>query len=136
MKRGFGENGDAVNGGLPARRSPLAWFPSMAMNLLAFFADAGSAYSPPDPASECQGNPDCRFKSERCCSLACQNIECPYTGGDKSTFTCPPNYHRTMWTCFDGTRQIACGECSCNSTTCYIGPFACSIWYYTGGTKC
>ena len=124
MKRGFGENGDEVTG-----RSRLAWFPALAMKLVAFFSDVGYGGG----TETCTGNPNCRFQEVRCCFLACANIECPHTGTD---FSCPPPYKKTFWTCFEGTKQIACGECTCTGTSCAQGPFGCSIAMETGGARC
>lgn len=133
MKTGR-DNTHGSNDRLQPARSRLAWFPSLAMNLVSFFADAGaggSAQPYSDIAPPCGGSPT----AIQCCHLACPDKECSYTHGDKSDFTCPEGYHKTLWTCFEGTKQIACGECA-TGATCWSGPWACSIWYYTGGTKC
>ena len=67
---------------------------------------------------------------DKCCFLATDK-ECPYSGGDKSLYTCPPGYIKHHWTCTEGTRMIGCGECAKSpSTTCWVGPFHCSIWWY------
>ena len=69
----------------------------------------------------------------RCCSLYYPNGPyCAYTGS-RSNFTCPPGFQRTWWFCCEGTRQVACAECASGSS-CWQGPWNCSIWWYTGST--
>lgn len=68
---------------------------------------------------------------DKCCHLARRDRECQWIGS-KANFTCPPNYHRTWWYCCEGTQQIACGECGANPSTCWSGPWECSIWWQTG----
>lgn len=66
-----------------------------------------------------------------CCQLALPDRECQYVG-DKSNYTCPEGWHRQYWTCCDGTRIAGCGECTRSTSTCWVGPFECSIWWWTG----
>lgn len=68
--------------------------------------------------ADCQGSP--------CCSLASCTI-CNYAVA-KDRYTCPSGYKRTYWTCTTGGRTYGCGECS-KGTSCWTGPFACSVWY-------
>lgn len=66
---------------------------------------------------------------DKCCGLARLDRECQWVGS-KSSFTCPPGHTRQWWYCCEGTQQIACGECTPQST-CWAGPWECSIWWYT-----
>lgn len=70
---------------------------------------------------------------DRCCGLARPDNECHWTG-TKSNFTCPSGYHRWWWYCCDGTQQIACGECTQSTSSCWGGPWQCSVFWYTGQT--
>jgi hypothetical protein len=68
---------------------------------------------------------------DKCCFLARPDKECAFVGGDKSKYTCPPGFVKQHWTCLEGTRQIGCGECAQSpSTSCWAGPFDCSIWWW------
>jgi LysM domain len=68
---------------------------------------------------------------DKCCFLARPDNECPYTGANKSNYTCPSGYVKHHWTCTEGTREIGCGECAKSpSASCWAGPFECSIWWY------
>jgi hypothetical protein len=66
-----------------------------------------------------------------CCHLALPDRECEYKG-DKADYTCPEGWHRQWWFCCEGTRQAGCGECTKSTSTCWQGPFECSIWWWTG----
>lgn len=68
--------------------------------------------------ADCQGSP--------CCSLAKCNM-CSYQV-NKDRYTCPSGYNRRTWSCVTGSNRYYCGECASGST-CYDGPFACSIWF-------
>jgi hypothetical protein len=68
---------------------------------------------------------------DKCCHLARTDRECNWVGS-KSQFTCPEGNYRQWWYCCEGTQQIACGECTVSQSTCWTGPWACSIWWYTG----
>ena len=70
---------------------------------------------------------------DKCCGLARLDNECHWVGS-KSEYTCPSGYYRHWWYCCEGTQQLACAECTGNQSTCWSGPFQCSIWWYTGGT--
>lgn len=70
---------------------------------------------------------------DKCCALARKDHECDWTF-KKSNYTCPEGYHKTYWVCCEGTQQIGCGECSEHETSCWYGPWECSIWWYTGET--
>lgn len=70
---------------------------------------------------------------DRCCLLARKDKECDWVG-TKANYTCPEGSHRQWWYCCDGTQQIACAECTENETTCWVGPYHCSIFWYTGKT--
>ena len=67
---------------------------------------------------------------DKCCSLARLDRECQWVG-KKANFTCPPRYYRQYWVCVEGTRQIGCGECTTDPTSCFGGCYDCSIWWYT-----
>ena len=71
------------------------------------------------------------IEDDKCCYLARKDNECNWVFS-KSNYTCPEGYHKTMWVCCEGTQQIACGECSESETSCWYGPWECSIWWYTG----
>ncbi len=66
-----------------------------------------------------------------CCGLAVPEKECNWVGS-KSSFTCPDGFHPTYWACCEGTQLVACGECSQSSSSCYGGPWECSIWWTMG----
>jgi len=70
---------------------------------------------------------------DKCCYLARKDNECNWVGS-KSNYTCPDGYYKTMWTCCEGTQLVSCGECSENETSCWNGPWECSIWWYTGAS--
>jgi hypothetical protein len=70
---------------------------------------------------------------DKCCGLARLDHECQWIGS-KSKYTCPSGYYRQWWYCCEGTQQIACGECTPSPSTCWSGPWECSIWWYTGAT--
>jgi hypothetical protein len=71
--------------------------------------------------------------SDRCCDLEKTN-ECPYTGDDRSSYTCPPGYVKYNWTCAEGTIHRYCGECcKAPSGSCWEADsddWHCSIWWY------
>jgi hypothetical protein len=71
--------------------------------------------------------------SDRCCDLEKTN-ECPYTGDDRSSYTCPPGYGKYNWTCAEGTIHRYCGECCKEpSGSCWTADnddWQCSIWWY------
>ena len=67
---------------------------------------------------------------DKCCGLARLDHECHWVGS-KANYTCPQGYNRQWWYCCEGTQQIACGECTPGST-CWSGPWECSIFWYTG----
>jgi hypothetical protein len=70
------------------------------------------------------------IEEDYCCVLARRDNECRYFG-DKASFTCPEGYYRQWWHCCEGTRLLGCGECTTNTSTCWSGSFACSIWWQT-----
>ena len=70
---------------------------------------------------------------DKCCSLARKDKECSWVGS-KSNFTCNHPYYRQWWYCCEGTQQLACGECTTNTSSCWSGTFDCSIWWNTGQT--
>ena len=70
---------------------------------------------------------------DKCCLLARKDNECNWVG-NKSKFTCPPGWYKQWWVCCEGTQQIACGECTKSQSSCWGGPWECSIWWYTGGS--
>ena len=68
---------------------------------------------------------------DKCCYLARTDNECRWIGS-KASYTCPSGYYRHWWYCCEGSQQIACGECTRNESSCWGGPWECSIWWYTG----
>jgi len=65
--------------------------------------------------------------SPACCHLA-SCIECTWAGS-KDQYACPEGFQQSYWTCIDELGQsVVCGECT-PGTSCFRGPFACSIWY-------
>ncbi|GAA1704916.1 hypothetical protein GCM10009765_62590 [Fodinicola feengrottensis] len=70
-------------------------------------------------AADCLGSP--------CCSLA--TCTWCYYQVSRDRYTCPSGYHRVLWTCTSGGFTWGCGECSGNASTCWQGPFNCSIWF-------
>jgi hypothetical protein len=70
-------------------------------------------------AADCQGSP--------CCHLARCNLCYYQVSHDR--YTCPSGYYRVMWTCVSGGVTWGCGECSTNSSSCWSGTFACSIYF-------
>lgn len=71
------------------------------------------------------------ISDDKCCHLARLDRECNWFGS-KQNFTCPEGYHRHWWYCCEGSQQIACGECTQSTSSCWQGPWECSIWWYTG----
>jgi hypothetical protein len=66
-----------------------------------------------------------------CCNLRYPTGPwCEYSGS-RSNFTCPPGFQRSWWFCCEGTRQVACAECS-TGASCWSGPWNCSMWWFTG----
>ena len=133
MRRNYAE-GDGAYRSERAGRSPFGWFPWLGMNLLSFFADAGSGSgsgykNEPAPGTPCNQP----ITPVKCCFLACPNTECQYEG-NKSNYSCPGGFQKQYWFCCEGTTQIGCGECATGSS-CGAGPWACSIWWVTG-TSC
>lgn len=69
----------------------------------------------------------CTLGEPDCCHLA-TCIECEWAG-TKDLYTCPTGYQQSYWTCIDELNNtVVCGECT-PGTSCFQGPFACSIWY-------
>lgn len=72
---------------------------------------------------------ECDLPAPSCCHLAtCR--ECDWEGS-KDQYTCPDGWHQTYWTCIDENgASWVCGECAwATSTSCFQGPFYCSVWY-------
>ena len=82
---------------------------------------APAAYGAPTPAP--------REPVPGCCHLALPNTPCPSVGPPQNYY-CPQGYYRQWWYCTQGTRQVACAECTKSSSTCWSGPFVCSIWWW------
>lgn len=129
-----------ING--KARNSSLFHLLSrMGIGLLSFFAQF-TGERPEESSAEQEGDyvvetgeevrVDPRL-DDKCCTLA-SSTECSYTGS-KSNYRCPPGYSKTIWFCCEGTRRVGCGECS-SGPTCWDGPWACSIWWWTSDTIC
>jgi hypothetical protein len=75
-------------------------------------------------ATDCQHSPCCHLASCTKCQVA------PCSG-----WYCPVGYRNTCWNCSSGGSWYMCGECSAGST-CYTGPWACSIWSWEAGPGC
>lgn len=108
-------------------RSPLAWLGHWGIGLLSWFApqeDGGGGAGPQN-----YGDPGGDSFDDKCCFLARPDKECPYSGGDKSNYTCNPGFQKTYWFCCEGTQQVGCGECS-SGPSCYDPPWDCSIWWW------
>ncbi|WP_331771900.1 hypothetical protein OG948_50930 (plasmid) [Embleya sp. NBC_00888] len=84
----------------------------------AFIAGLATLINATPAAADCQGSP--------CCSLASCTM-CNYRVAH-DRFYCPTGYNRTVWSCVSGSSMFWCGECS-GGTSCWNGPFACSIWF-------
>lgn len=71
-------------------------------------------------AADCLGSPCCQLATCTWCSYSVSRdrYNCVAEGGN-----------RTLWSCTSGGRLVWCGECSAGST-CYIGPWYCSTWFY------
>jgi len=83
---------------------------------------APGAYGSPTPAPPREPVPGC-------CHLALPNTPCPSVGPPQNYY-CPQGYYRQWWYCTQGTRQVACAECTKSTSTCWSGPFVCSIWWW------
>ncbi|GAB3938986.1 hypothetical protein [Micromonospora vulcania] len=103
----------AITDRRPSRRFALMGAASAVVAGLATVLKASPA------VADCLGSP--------CCSLA-SCTRCHYAV-EPDRYTCPSGYYRTFWTCTSGGRTYGCGECSKSKTSCWSGPFACSIWY-------
>lgn len=73
------------------------------------------------------------IEDDKCCVLARLDNECDWVLS-KSNYSCPEGYHKHHWVCCEGTQQIACGECTTDTDSCWGGSWECSIWWYTGET--
>lgn len=90
----------------------------------AFIAAVAALSTPTVASADCQNSP--------CCSLAsCTRCSVGICGG----WNCPSGYTATCWNCVSGGKWYVCGECSAGST-CYNGPWACSIWFQQSGPGC
>lgn len=70
---------------------------------------------------------------DKCCGLAVPWKECMWQG-QKSNFVCPEGFHKHWWNCCEGTQIISCGECTVSTSSCWGGPWECSIWWVTPQT--
>ena len=126
-------------GGGTERRSPFDWLSRAGIGLLSFFANStggGSSSRSGGTTAKRQDQyanqpPPKAEPIPACCHLALPNTECSYSGA-KSNYTCPTGYYRQWWFCCEGTRQVGCGECTKSTSTCWSGPFVCSIWWWSG----
>lgn len=78
---------------------------------------------------ERMGDDRARIMAPGCCHLALPNTPCAYVG-QPSNYTCPEGYYRQWWYCTEGTQRRACAECTQSASTCWQGPFVCSIWWW------
>ena len=76
--------------------------------------------------------------SSPCCDLA-SFTQCDYAPQGKCYYSCPSGYNKTYWWCqaWNGSYNawVGCGECSAGAT-CTDGPWACSIWWWSGSGYC
>lgn len=127
-----------VGDGTRKIRSPLDWLSRAGMGLLAFFAESadeasGGSYTERPPQYAVQPQPE-EEPVPDCCDLYFPNGPfCEYEG-HKSNYRCPEGYNRQYWPCCEGTRLVACGECTQSTTTCWQGEFVCSIWWWMDGS--
>ena len=100
------------------------------LRVLAMVAAAGERGATATPAAGAYAGDDrARAMGPGCCNLALPNNPCPYVG-QPSNFTCPSGYYRQWWYCNEGSGRRACAECTQNTTSCWFGPFYCSIWWW------
>lgn len=76
---------------------------------------------PADASHECLGQP-------HCCNLATCTW-CDYTVAP-DRFFCPAGYNRFEWSCVENGVLAWCGECTGSTTSCFIGPWQCSAWFW------
>lgn len=118
------------------RRSPLDWLSRLGIGLLSFFsnlADEAPGESSAEPYAADADHP-VEQPIPDCCTLAVPEKECHYSG-HKSDFTCPDGFQKQYWPCCEGTRLVGCGECASGSS-CFYGPWECSIWWLIEGSSC
>jgi hypothetical protein len=99
------------------------------MQMLAMVATVGERRPKAALATAEREGGDPKVMIPGCCHLALPNTPCPYVG-HPSNYTCPSGYYRQWWYCTEGSQRRACAECTKSSTTCWQGPFICSIWWW------
>jgi hypothetical protein len=137
----FGTTQYAVAGGGTPR--PLRWlfdaFSQFAGKLLSVAAEEGASggnSGTSDPQSKTlEAAGPMPQPIPQCCTLYYQDRACDYPSGQPQNYICPPGYHRQWWHCCEGTHLVGCGECTTDTSTCWEGSFACSIWWNTS-TAC
>lgn len=67
-----------------------------------------------------------------CCCLKHYPGSCPGSG---SSYSCPSGWTKKTWACCTGGRWYGCGECV-QSTSCWVGPWVCSEYWYIGPYGC
>lgn len=109
-----------------ARPRP-GWLSRLGMKLMSALGGQGAGSSAHGRSKEEAGG---SLDDDKCCHLALPNKECEYSG-HKSDYTCPDGWNRQWWFCCEGSTQVGCGECTKSTSTCWEGPFECSIWWWT-----
>jgi hypothetical protein len=132
-----GDVGGSAGGTLSAElHDALAgWSSRLGMGLLAMFAGSGHG---PDAASAHGGENARSYRTRggmpqpipECCYLTHPHKPCDFPAGRPQDFTCPPGFNPNWHYCCEGTRVVACGECT-GSDNSWAGPFVCSIWWET-----
>jgi hypothetical protein len=120
------------------RLSPLDWLAKAGIGLLSFFAQLTGDAPGGSPVGRTAEATDLPRPEEEpvpdCCNLYFpEGPFCEYEG-HKSNYRCPEGYNKQYWPCCEGTRLVACGECTQSTTTCWEGEFVCSIWWWMDGS--
>jgi hypothetical protein len=131
--------GERAQGSLPLARFLDVWFGWSARpgtGLLAMMAgpDARSgeagAHAGSGAVRSDRGGPGMPQPIPQCCALTHPHKPCEFPAGRPQDFTCPPGFNPNWHFCCEGTRVMACGECT-GSDNSWQGPFICSIWWET-----
>lgn len=115
---------------------PLRWLSRLGTGLVSFAAKIADRLGGRAPdrqaadvdASEAQvvGGPD-----HGCCVPYYPNGPyCPYPSGNPAAYTCQSGYYKQLWTCTQGSILWYCAECTQNQSSCWYGPFQCSLWWH------
>ena len=106
------------------------WLGALGIGIVGAISDI---LATPQAAQAGLASPCCSLATNtKCSATACRNCGC----SSCYHFTCPAGYYKQYWWCTSGTRLIGCGECTKSTSTCWSGPFACSIWWDDGACPC